>query len=54
MKVELHINGSLQVQLIPETPTETLVLNEMRERAGKGKAAKLGGDEQCTVVSVEQ
>jgi hypothetical protein len=60
MKVELHINGSHQVVLIPETRIEKAMLEEMAEAAGKGRAVRLdckptitGGGIVCCVVSVE-
>ena len=41
MKVELHVNGSLQVWLKPETELERAILAEMHESATKGRAIKL-------------
>lgn len=43
MKVEIRINGSYHLELVPETPVEKLVVNEMLDRAGKGKTVKLTG-----------
>lgn len=40
MKVELHVNGSLQVWLKPETELERAILSEMHESATKGRAIK--------------
>ena len=57
MKVELHINGSHQVILIPETKVEKAVLEQMGEAAEKGRAVRLTGstvpDALAFVVSVE-
>jgi len=56
MKVEIHINGALQVILTPETAVEKLVLEQMQESSGKGGAVKLASwvpDKSSVVVSVE-
>lgn len=41
MKIELHRNGSYQLQLHPEDPTEVLWLSEMEQRASKGQAVQI-------------
>ena len=38
MRVEIHINGSNQIQLKPETAMEKALLSEMLTAAGKGKS----------------
>ena len=56
MKVEIHINGALQVILTPDTAVEKLVLEQMQESSGKGGAVKLASwvaDKSSVVVSVE-
>jgi hypothetical protein len=60
MKVELRINGAFHLELTPETPTETLVVNEMLDRAAKGKTVSVVGQRgddakslRCLDVSVE-
>lgn len=58
MRVELHINGSNQIQLKPETPLEKALLGEMLAAAGKGKSVSLQPvsftDVDGAVVSVEK
>ena len=60
MKVELHINGSNQIQLKPETTMEKALLSEMLTAAGKGKVVTLqllpnpGEYGDGVVVSVEK
>ena len=59
MKVELHINGNLSLELVPETEIERLVLKNMREGAAKGKAVTLRGggigrSEELCVIEVEK
>jgi len=41
VKTEEHLNGSIQVILIPETPIEQLILSSMAEGASRGKAVRL-------------
>jgi len=41
MKAEIHLNGTLAVQLRPETDIEKLVLTQMAELAERGKKVKL-------------
>ena len=41
MKVELHINGRLNIELTPETTIEKTVLAEIIEHATKGKAVRI-------------
>ena len=56
MKVEQLINGSLHLLLKPETPMEKLQVNEMLDRAAKGKVIKLSelpGEVAGLDVSVE-
>ena len=58
MKVELHVNGSHQVILIPETPVEKAVLWQMQDAAQKGRAVKIeaeleGSGIHSATVSVE-
>jgi hypothetical protein len=56
MKVELHINGGLNVLLMPETEIERVVLSAMLTNADKGQAVKLKGrgDGETVVVEVEK
>lgn len=37
MKVQLHYNGHISVELIPETIIERTLLGEMADRAKKGQ-----------------
>jgi hypothetical protein len=60
MKVELHINGRLNIELTPETSIERTVLGEILEHAVKGKAVRItsghsgeAAEGQTVVVSVE-
>ncbi len=41
MRVELHINDNLQIQLKPETAMEKALLSEMLAASGKGKSVSL-------------
>ncbi len=41
MKVELHLNGSLTIELRPENEIERLVLEKMAEGAKAGKSVTL-------------
>lgn len=52
MTFELHVNGTLQVELKPEGPVEKLILEEMVERAAKGAPVALAVSEGGVVVSV--
>lgn len=57
MKVELHINGRLNIELMPETEIEKLVLHEMLTHAGKGKAVRMESGTaaaESVYVSVEK
>jgi len=58
MRVELHINGRLNIELTPETDIERAILAEMLASAGKGKAVKLeeavGTTVGTAVVGVEK
>jgi predicted NBD/HSP70 family sugar kinase len=58
MKVELHLNGRLSVQLTPENDIERLVLAEMLEGHGKGKPVALTpigvAEHGAAAVSVEK
>ncbi len=56
MKTEIRVNGRLQIELIPETPIETLVLQEMFDGASKGKGVSLqiGSASDGYVVAVEK
>lgn len=55
MRVELHINGSNQIQLLPETSLEKALLSEMLAAAGKGKSVTLSPlTEDGATVSVEK
>jgi hypothetical protein len=54
MTVELHINGKLSLELVPETEIERLVLREMHAGAAKGKAVSLRGAEEAYAIEVEQ
>jgi hypothetical protein len=58
MRVELHVNGAVQVILIPETPIDNMVLFQMQDSAKKGRAVKLealvdGPNVGSATVSVE-
>jgi len=52
MKVETHLNGTLQLILIPETDLERAVLAEVSNRAKLGKKITVQGSDQIN-VSVE-
>lgn len=59
MKVELHINGRLNIELTPETDIERTVLAVMLSSAEKGKSVKLeqeegAGELETVIVSVEK
>jgi hypothetical protein len=55
MKVELHINGTVNVILIPETAIEATVVRDMVDGADKGKAVRItSGDIEGMIVSVEK
>ena len=54
MKVELHINGRLNVELVPETPIEKMVLSEMHEAAARWQSVKIEGSGESILVSVEK
>lgn len=56
MKIELHVNGKLNVRLFPETTIEQTVLREMAGAAEKGRAVSLhtADDNETVIVSVEQ
>jgi len=41
MKVALHVNGSIEIELQPESEIERLVLSEMAARAARGQAVGL-------------
>lgn len=52
MKVELHINGSLNILLTPETDIEKAILGEMAKGTSKGKVVKMSMDPDTLVVTV--
>lgn len=60
MIVELHINGKLAVELIPQSDIEHLVMEQMLSGASKGKAVTLrkmpglGVQAETFVVEVER
>lgn len=54
MKIELHINGRVNVDLTPETEIEKVVVSEMQEAASKGKAVKIESVGGAMRVSVEK
>ncbi len=58
MKVDLHINGRISIQLTPETDIERLVLAEMLDGHEKGKPVAMGrigvNEHGCATVSVEK
>lgn len=58
MKIELQINGRLNIELTPETEIERAVLKEMLAGATKGKPVRIepDGDEStgALVVSMEK
>ena len=64
MKVEIHLNGRLNIELTPETPLERAVVEEMLAHAEKGKAVRMESRTiavdpsvkpgVCAVVSVEK
>lgn len=55
MKVEIHVNGSLVLELQPETDIERMVLSEMAAGADRGKKVTLFNDEHGAVkVAVEK
>ncbi len=41
MKVQLHINGSYEIELHPENDVERAVMKEMAARAERGQPVKL-------------
>lgn len=61
MKVELHINGRLNIELTPETALEKAVLAEMLAHSEKGKVASIAAKVEpftdgtvTAVVSIEK
>lgn len=52
MKVETHVNGSVQLILIPETDLERAILIEVSKRAHLGKKITISGSDQVT-ISIE-
>lgn len=54
MKIELHINGHMQVEMTPETAIEAVVLRAMLAGAEKGQVVTLAGTDDAIVVSVEK
>lgn len=54
LRVELHVNGRLVVELTPETPIEKLVLAEMATGATQGKVVVLApvGDAEDGAVQI--
>jgi hypothetical protein len=52
---EIRINGSLQVELHPETPIEKLVLEEMASGAMRGKSVTMSvAEDGKYLVGVER
>ena len=58
MKVELHINGKLNIILIPEDKIDHDVLSEMLASAEKGRVVSLISSEKdgavCGIVGIEK
>jgi hypothetical protein len=58
MKVELHRNGELQIFLIPEDKIESGWLEEMADRADRGRVVRLrrdgDGAESWFAVAIEK
>jgi hypothetical protein len=57
MKVELHINGKLNIILVPEDDYDEIILKGMLEAAEKGKALSLikgEGEGLKGIVGVEK
>jgi hypothetical protein len=54
MKVELHINGTLNLILKPETNLESTLVREMIDGAAKGKAVRIAESPEAMIVSVEK
>lgn len=52
MKIETHVNGTLQLILIPETDLERAILAEVSNRSKLGKKITVQGSEQIN-ISVE-
>ena len=52
MKVETHLNGTLQLILIPETDLDRAILAEFSNRTKLGKKITVQGSDQIN-VSVE-
>jgi hypothetical protein len=53
MLIQMHVNGSLQIELTAETPTERVILSEMADRAEKGKIVSMARKGDVVVVGVE-
>ena len=54
MKISLHVNDNLELQLDPETELEALMLREMQSRCAKGQPVKLERVESRVVVVVSK
>lgn len=56
MKVELHLNGSIQIEMYPENEIERVTLMEMLARTTRGQSAKFESipDSDGARLSVEK
>lgn len=54
MKVEIHLNGCMNIELKPEDEIQSLVLARMAEGAKSGKKVTLEAKDDRVVVSVEK
>ena len=55
MIVNLHRNGKICLELVPEDAIDKVFLAEMKDRAEKGQAVMLAGNgEDAVMVSMDQ
>lgn len=54
MDVEIRINGSAKLRLIPTTPLETLVLGTMLDLAKRGVRVVMEADGDVAVIAVQE
>ena len=54
MKVSIHVNDHLELQLDPETELEALMLREMQSRCAKGQPVKMERKDELVVISVNK
>ena len=54
MDVEIRINGSAKLPLIPTTPLETLVIGTMLDLAKRGVRVVMEADGDVAVIAVQE